>query len=172
MKFELTFIALLIAISAAVLTYDTNRHRDPERLIQPEAASKTIERLKDWSTWLTGICTAAMAAMGLITKDRDLRSGQRRCGFFALFFLGTSLLLSVWLVALLPGIQLQLSSSNAAANDLYRHSFDTLTHVQLTGLLVLQHIYFVLGIASFATMIYLFFPYGREHRKEEEVRSA
>ena len=134
--------------------------RPPARHVLYRTASFAIERLKGWSTWLTGVVVGAIAAMGLLAKGRMLRRRQQLSGFYALRFFGASLLFSVWLVATLPGVLLQLfqlSSDPSKSNDVYRNRYGTLTGVQITGLLALQHIYSVIDVGCFAVLIYLMF---------------
>jgi hypothetical protein len=119
MKTEAVSLILLVVLSGAVLIWDSCRQVDVLS-VSRTAAIDAIDRITAWTTWLTGIETAAIAAIGLLVKDRGLYGSQRRWGFFGLLFVGTSLLFSVWLIASLPNIVLQLDASTSPINDVLR----------------------------------------------------
>ena len=54
-----------------------------------ENAKIALERLSAWTTWLTGLQTAAMAAMALLVKGmkEPLTETQTKYGFFVLLIL-------------------------------------------------------------------------------------
>lgn len=157
-RLEIISATLLVLFSLVCLWYGS-RHSIPEREVLYENAITAAERMKDWSIWLTGIETGTMAAMGLLAKDRGLTATHRRWAFFTLVFLSLSLLLSVWIVASLPGMVLQLDgpSGKSPKNDLYYHTYDTATKVHLSTALGLQHVYFMMGSICFSVFIYLMF---------------
>jgi hypothetical protein len=161
--FEIVSTALLVVFSLLYLWYGSPLPA-PVREVPFENAITAAERMKDWSIWLTGLETGTMAAMGLLAKDRHLSLKQRRWAFFALIFLSLSLLLSVWVVASLPGIILQFDRQNSepGINDLYYHTYKTATRIHLSTALGLQHSYFMIGVTCFSVFVYLTFLHNEK----------
>jgi hypothetical protein len=126
-----------------------------------ESAKIALERLSAWTTWLTGLQTAAMAAMALLLKGRvePLTKLQKNNGFFVLLFFGTSIILSTWLLSSIPSAQLRLKKSEDPEdeNDIYRmkiFSFIPFTIGRFSGIV---HTYFLAGIVFFALFIFSLF---------------
>ncbi len=126
-----------------------------------ENAKIALERLSTWTTWLTSLQTAAMAAMGLLVKDsaKPLPPLVTKYGFFALLFFGASIVLSTWLLAAFPSAQLRLNKSDVEdeTNDIYRmkiFSFIPFTIGRFSGIV---HTYFLAGMVSFALFVFSLF---------------
>jgi hypothetical protein len=126
-----------------------------------ENAKIALERLAAWTTWLTGLQTAAMAAMALLVNGRTvpLTDLQTMYGFFVLLFFGTSIILSTWLLSSLPSAQMRLSNTIAPVeqNDIYRmkiFSFIPFTIGRFSGIV---HTYFLIGGIFFALFIFSLF---------------
>jgi hypothetical protein len=121
-----------------------------------DSACKAIDRMATFTTWLTGLQTAAMAAMGLLLKDRLADDLCIRYGYYALLFFGASIILSTWILASLPSIQESLNDTETPSpdNDIYMiriFSFVPLRMGRFTGLI---HTYFLVGIIFFARFIF------------------
>jgi len=126
-----------------------------------ESAKIALDRLGTWTTWLTGLQTAAMAAMALLVKDRKipLTLPQTHYGFFVLLFFGTSIILSTWLLSSIPSAQMRLNNSGSPdeQNDIYRmkiFSFIPFTIGRFSGIV---HSYFLIGVVFFAVFIFSLF---------------
>lgn len=126
-----------------------------------DSAKVALERLSAWTTWLTGLQTAAMAAMALLVKeqDRPLTDLQIKYGFFVLLFFGASIILSTWLLSSIPSAQLRLKNTDIAdeQNDIYRmriFSFIPFTIGRFSGII---HTYFLIGVIFFALFIFSLF---------------
>lgn len=126
-----------------------------------ESAKLALERLGTWTTWLTGLQTAAMAAMALLVKEKDkpMPEIQKAYGFFALLFFGASIILSTWLLSSIPSAQMRLSKDDEPneQNDIYRmkiFSFIPFTIGRFSGIV---HTYFLLGVVFFALFIFSLF---------------
>jgi hypothetical protein len=123
-----------------------------------ESAKTAIERIGDWANWLTGLQTAAMAAMFLFIKDVEPTRRLKKLAFAALLFFGASILLSTWVLSALPSIQLRLVPTNETGssplNDIYDVSIFSFVHVRLGRLAGLQHTYFLIGIVFFALFLF------------------
>jgi hypothetical protein len=125
------------------------------------SAKVALERISSWATWLTGLQTAAMAAMALLIKDRTvaLTDVQKNYGFFVLIFFGASIILSTWLLSSIPAIQLRLKEGDEPdeQNDIYRmklFSFIPFTLGRFSGIV---HSYFLIGVIFFALFIFSLF---------------
>jgi len=126
-----------------------------------ESAKIALERLSAWTTWLTGLQTAAMAAMALLIKGKEntLTEVQTKYGFFVLLFFGASVILSTWLLSSIPSAQMRLDNTGTAEekNDIYRmkiFSFIPFTIGRFSGIV---HAYFLIGVIFFALFIFSLF---------------
>lgn len=109
-----------------------------------ENAKIALERLSAWTTWLTGLQTAAMAAMALLVKDKQkpLPDDVMSYGFFSILFFGASVILSTWLLSSIPSAQMRLNKSDMPdeQNDIYRmriFSFIPFTIGRFSGIVIL-----------------------------------
>lgn len=121
-----------------------------------ESAGLALNRMEKWSTWLTGLQTAAIATMGFLIKENTNKAELIRPGFFALLFFGASIILSTWLLSCLPSIQQRLINSEHpdSKNDIYMmkiFSFVPFRMGRFTGLI---HMYFLVGIVFFALFVF------------------
>jgi len=126
-----------------------------------ESAKIALERLSSWTTWLTGLQTAAIGAMALLVKGRkvQLTAVQTKYAFFVLLFYGTSIILSTWLLSSIPSAQMRLNNSGSPdeQNDIYRmkiFSFIPFTIGRFSGIV---HTYFLIGVIFFALFIFSLF---------------
>lgn len=126
-----------------------------------ESAKIALERLSAWTTWLTGLQTAAMAAMALLIEGSEipLTEIQTKYGFFVLLFFGASIVLSTWLLSSIPSAQMRLNNTGTPdeQNDIYRmkiFSFVPFTIGRFSGVV---HTYFLVGVIFFALFIFSLF---------------
>jgi len=106
-----------------------------------ESAKIAIDRLATWTTWLTGLQTASIAAMGFLVKEHTSTGNLKSYGFFALLFFGGSIILSTWLLSSLPSIQQRLSETKNPdhKNDVYMMTIFSFIHLRVgrfTGLIL------------------------------------
>jgi hypothetical protein len=124
-----------------------------------EPALEAAKLLKDWSIWLAGIQTGAIAAIGALIKDgRRARRKGLLPACLAAFCL--SLLAAAWLLDTLPQLVIRMESGVSTANDLFAKivPFYLLRpHVFLParmGLMITyEHSFFILGIGLFCWML-------------------
>lgn len=121
-----------------------------------ENAKIVLDRLASWTTWLTGLQTGSIAAIGFLFKENKGNPDLVGYGFFTLLFFGASIVLSTWLLSSLPSIQQRLSTSKNPdpQNDIYMmkiFSFVPLRMGRFTGLI---HTYFLIGIIFFALFVF------------------
>jgi hypothetical protein len=128
-----------------------------------ENANKALDRVKDWTTWMAGLQTAALATIAaLCKKDKgpiSLSPMQQNPAFFALLFLGLSIILSTWILSSLPSIQLRLPEAKSdqgfsAMNDIYIQPLYTEVPFKLGPLTGITHTYCLLGFIFFAIFLH------------------
>jgi hypothetical protein len=163
-KFYLVWIVIVIAASLVYLLTEKislKVFKIKADKVAFESAKTALERLSGWVTWLTGLQTAAMAAMALLIKDKEkpLTDHQTEYGFFVLLFFGASIVLSTWLLSSIPSAQLRLNESTTPdeKNDIYRmkiFGFVPFTIGRFSGII---HTYFLIGVIFFALFIFSLF---------------
>jgi len=120
-----------------------------------ESAKEALNRIATWTTWLTGLQTASIAAMGFLFKSHTNQNTQI-FGFFTLLFFGLSIILSTWLLSSLPSIQQRLIDSKDPdpRNDIYMMTIFSYIPLKLGRFSGLVHTYFLFGVISFASFIF------------------
>lgn len=122
-------------------------------------AVQALDRMASWTTWLTGLQTAAIAAVGLLFKDRELSDYDKYYGFGTLLFFGSSILLATWLLSSLPSIQQRLvkkekENTTFQENDIYTKEIFHFIPIQMGGFAGLIHTYFIIGIIFFTLSVF------------------
>lgn len=140
-----------------------------------EDAVESVKLMKDWGVWLTGIQTAAIAAIGAFFRGAPLPPPAK----LAVLFFTVSILMDTILLAGLPSIVLRLkrtvslppdtlgiaqgsntqsTEAGSTENDIYElRLFASSVYGRRAGAVyVVSHIYFVLGIIAFAVAFALF----------------
>lgn len=123
-----------------------------------ENAKEALSLIANWTTWLTGLQTAAIAAMGFLF-DKHPNNQLKTYGFFVLLFFGTSIILTTWLLSSLPSIQQRLIDSKIpdSRNDIYMVRMFSSIPIRLGWFTGLVHTYFLVGIISFALFVFEMF---------------
>lgn len=122
-------------------------------------ALEALKLMKDWGVWLTGVQTAAIAALGAFFREHSFPDSAK----FAVLFFTASIVADTVLLAGLPSIVLRLkreqtngttstSDDPALTNDIYEMSTfaDSRYGRRAGAVYVVSHVYFVLGILAFA----------------------
>lgn len=122
-----------------------------------ESAKEALNRIANWTTWLTGLQTASIAVMGLLFKSPS--NHLKIFGFFAILFFGVSIILATWLLSSLPSIQQRLVNSKEPdeKNDIYMMRIFSFVPFRLGRFSGLIHTYFLLGIVFYALFIFEIF---------------
>lgn len=122
-----------------------------------ESAKEALSRIANWTTWLTGLQTAAIAVMGLLFKSPSPQ--LKTYGFFAILFFGASIILATWLLSSLPSIQQRLINSKdpEERNDIYMMKIFSFIPFRLGRFSGLIHTYFLLGIVFYGLFIFEIF---------------
>lgn len=166
------FIPLLIV---AIVVDKVNKQcagTTPQSVMRSDA-KEALDRMKDWATWLTGIQTGAIAAIGFL-KESDLQEDWTAlyyfCGIMSAGAFAASVFGFTWLLGSLPSIQQRLGVSAGdphADNDIYHQSlFVARPTLKLQWVAAFSH-YF--GIVGFLFLV-LFFAVGMvSERKEKEI---
>ncbi len=119
-----------------------------------ESATEAIKHISSWTNWMSGLATAALAAILVILKDFKISDANSKCyAYLAALFLGSSLILSTWLMSCLPSVQQRLKKKDGDKdtpledNDIYfLPIFDFLKFFRLGKFSGLIHFYFIIGI--------------------------
>jgi hypothetical protein len=121
-----------------------------------ESANLALDRIEKWTTWITGLQTAGLAAMGFLLKDNSNKKNLILPGFYALLFFGASIVLSTWLLSSLPSIQQRLVNSNKEHedNDIYMAKIFSFVPYRMGRFTGLIHTYFLIGIIFFVFFIF------------------
>ena len=120
------------------------------------SANLALDRIEKWTTWLTGLQSAAIASMGFLINGNRHKEDLIVYGFFALLFFGASIILSTWLLSSLPSIQQRLSDTDKSDvnNDVYMMKIFSFIPFRLGRFAGLVHTYFLVGIIFFALFIF------------------
>ncbi len=121
-----------------------------------ESAVEAVNRISSFTTWITGLQTGAIAAMGFIFKDRGaIPELYQFCGIFTLSFFATSIILATFLLCGLPSVQLRLSKDKISigGNDVYKMAIFDSFPIKVGRLGNFIHVYFLIGIIFFSLFI-------------------
>jgi len=123
-----------------------------------DTACKALDRISTFTTWITSLSTAALAALGLLFNLHKIiepnYSWLLVWGFYSLIFFGCSVFVATWLLCSLPSIQLRLSDTPDVKNDIYEMDMYESIRIKLKSVSIMVHTYFLLGILSFMFFIF------------------
>lgn len=124
-----------------------------EDVVQYEAAVESAKLMKDWSTWMTGIATAAIAANGVLTRGAvDITFAQISIAMFCV-----AIVINAWLLGSLPSIIARLKYADISIdNDIYElpiFSFLPRKFFRLGFVAGVQHLVFVVAVYAFAMRV-------------------
>lgn len=118
-----------------------------------ESATASLELLKEWCTWMAGIQTAALAGIGLLTRERALSRTARSFAAAAFALLGLALFASASILAALPSLALRVGNCSVAETAICYYFYD---HPLLPGypvrfglLVFWQHWLWAFGLLCF-----------------------
>jgi hypothetical protein len=138
--------------------------RPTQELEQAEGAApiKTLESvklLKDWSSWLVGIQTAAIAAIGALIKDGDLNLSIRLSAVGAVICFVISIGFASMLLVSLPAFHMRNSEVNKGSDFIELAAFvgkaTRFRNPKLLSLVNGQQWFFFAGIFCFALFVFL-----------------
>lgn len=132
--------------------YSTKQYK-----VTNENAKIALEYISSWTTWLTGLQTATIASMGIISKSHLLSNMQKTFGYFSLIFFAFSIIFSTFLLCSVPSIQQRLKIKPSLKNDIYNKDLFTGIGISLQHLSGLVHTYFIIGVIFFALFIFSIF---------------
>ena len=124
-----------------------------------ERALEAIKLLKDWSTWLAGIQTGAIAVVGALLRDG--RPGKHKwLPPACLTAFSLSLLAAAWLLGTLPRLIFLLTTGVSTTNDIIAKVIPfyllppyVTSPVRLGLMVTFEHMFFLIGIALFSWML-------------------
>lgn len=129
--------------------------------VSPDNAKSALDRIATWATWLTGLQTGSIAAIGFLFTNNNDKPDLIGYAFFTLLFFGSSIVLSTWLLSSLPSIQQRLLNSKEPdpKNDIYMMDIFTFVHLRMGRFTGLIHTYFLIGIVFFALFVFKLFSH-------------
>ncbi len=174
----MAFLFFIIALLVVAIVVDKVTKQcagtQPHRVTRSDA-KEALDRMKDWATWLSGLQTGAIAAIGFL-KESDLQEDWTAlyhfCGIMSAGAFAASVFGLTWLLGSLPSIQQRLGVSRGSPhtdNDIYHQSlFVARPTLKLQWVAAFSH-YF--GIVGFLFLV-LFFAIGMvsEHKEKESTR--
>lgn len=132
----------------------------------PEGAMLALDGLRECTTWMAGIITAAMTGLALLVfkdeqkKFKELTHWERRTALASFVFLGLGLFAAAWILSGIPSLTLRIHAQGAAGTpppfDIYEMTIYTWMEdvPRLKGLFRLgaftawQHFYWATGLLS------------------------
>lgn len=153
---ELLFLPLAGSILFVVLAFlfDPRWRFATPMEVHSDRVKDAMELLKDWATWMSGIETAILGALGYLIKD-----GVQKEFVFPVVcvvtFVGFALVCSSYLLASIPSVLLRVDSGQnlvkSTAFDVYEMPlFNWTDNITLGCIAALQHVFWFLGLASAA----------------------
>jgi hypothetical protein len=114
-----------------------------------ELAVKAIELLKDWSIWMVGIETGAIAITGsLIANGKGYKTSRWALYAFTSFM--TSIFFASWLLLGLPSVTIRLAAANPDHTvSVYGMRIFDLIPVPVWVFALFQTLWFVIGVVMF-----------------------
>ena len=85
-------------------------------LVEPERVKESLSLMKDWASWMSGIQTATLGAIGFIVKD-GVSAKLVLPSICIATFMGVALIASSYVLASLPSVQLRIKSDVAATYE-------------------------------------------------------
>ena len=131
-----------------------------------DCARLALGELQKWGTFLIGLQTTAIGAIGLFLKGMPLGTSTASSELvspclltvasIAVMFFAASVLVATWLLSAIPSVHLRLRDEVCAANDVFHLSlFPQSKRPEIGPMTGLQYILFSLGVVMFAVFIYL-----------------
>lgn len=121
-------------------------------VVHSDRVKDSLTLMKDWASWMSGIQTATLGAIGFIVKDGISETLVLPAVSIATF-MGAALIASSYVLASLPSVQLRIKSNGEASEDFDVYEmplFGWTTKVTLGYIAALQHVFWFLGLAAAA----------------------
>lgn len=159
------FLGVLLLVGLLYLRFAPKHARIPTTFEQGHAS---LDRIRDWASWMTGLQTAAIAAFGFWLEHNGRfspESIEMRWSMWALISFGLSILVATWVLSCLPSIEQRLIKSAApetkdAVNDVFEqpiYSHSWIRWFRLGTLTALFHGYFVSGALASGVLMFVLF---------------
>jgi 4-amino-4-deoxy-L-arabinose transferase-like glycosyltransferase len=117
-------IFLIIAIISVYLFHNKNKILPClAQINEPKGAKEALGLMKDTTTWMAGIQTATIAALGFIAKEgiTSLKPtpGQIRLSIIVVLLNSFALFFSAWVLTALPAVMLRVYSDPSQNYDFF-----------------------------------------------------
>ena len=120
-------------------------------------AKATLDRVYNWVTWMMGIQTAVIGAIGFLLKGNHIIALQIG-GMIATLFFGVSVMLATTIFSSLASIQQRLTvTSNVdgkTENDVFLMEIYTKGYFEMGKVLTIVHVYFIVGLIAFGFIVF------------------
>lgn len=136
-------------------------------------AVAAIDQIQEWSKWMAGIQTAAIAGLALMVFKKESFAVEHLPGGAPLFalcgfvFLGAALFCSAWILSALPSHTIRIHAQElpektiSAVYDIYEQPlFSWLRRIHLGYLLAATHWLWAVGLLSVGLFFVTLLAYG------------
>ncbi|MGD9729765.1 MAG: hypothetical protein AB7G68_06185 [Nitrospiraceae bacterium] len=151
-------VVAVLLLTGIALLIDPYWH--PSRAVATSymAARDTLDFIRQWTSWMASIQTAALGGLAYLAKDSTLTTSQALSAATTVACLGAALFAAAWTLSALPIVRMNLEEDVITTeNDVYEHNLYSFVPVRLGTVLLLQHTFWVIGIISFALFCYFSF---------------
>jgi hypothetical protein len=122
-----------------------------------ENAKATLDRIYNWVTWMMGIQTVVIGAIGFLLKGNRIVALQVG-GMIAILFFSVSILLATTIFSSLASIQQRLTvTSNVdgkTENDVFLMEIYKDGYFEMGKILTIVHVYFIVGLIAFGFIVF------------------
>jgi hypothetical protein len=150
----MTWVPPLVALLIIAITFVTDpkwRFSKPMK-VDPSRIKDALTLMKDWASWMAGIQTATLGALGYVIQD-GVDERLVLPTVCVATFMGAALFSSSYVLASIPSVLLRIDCDSVASErfDVYEMPlFNWTRKVTLGYVAALQHVFWVLGLLSAA----------------------
>lgn len=149
-------IPLAISLLFVFITFrnDPSWRFSTKMKVHPNRVKDAMDLMKDWATWMSGIETAILGALGYLVND-GVKGDLVFPVVCVVTFVGFALISSSYLLASIPSVLLRVDDGanivKSTDFDVYEMPlFNWTTKITLGYVAALQHVFWFLGLASAA----------------------
>ena len=150
----MTWFPALLSVAIVVITFFTDPHwrRSRPMKVDPARIKDSLSLMKDWASWMAGIQTATLGALGYLVQG-GVVSQLLLPAVSVVTFMGVAVVSSSYLLASIPSVMLRIPPGTEFSErfDIYEMPlFNWTTKITLGYVAALQHVFWLLGLVSAA----------------------